>query len=369
MMDYDVIVVGARVAGSVLAALLGQFGHRVLVLDKANFPSDTLSTHFFREPALAVFERLGVFDAVKASAPPMTQLWNYIDGQVISEPVKADKQHLRFFLCSRRITLDWILIQRLVRESTIEFRQGAQVRELIWQDERVVGVSWAEAGQEYQATARTVVGADGFYSALAKLLQPSVENEYPVQRCMYFTYYQGLSPLDPNEALAEHHFLENTLTYVFPTGENLTLVALSLPISRFPAFRKEPLKNLQAHLGELPLLRPRLRAAKPVSEIRGAANIPGYQRVPYGPGWALVGDAQQVLDPWSGMGIDHATTHAGMLAEALHCWLDGDLAWDAAMSGYHQQIRKWSEKTYRRTCTNAADFRPMTRAALASRGL
>src|SRR6266496_2542495 len=50
-MDYDVIIVGARVAGSVLAALLGGQGHRVLLLEKAHFPSDTLSTHFFRAPA------------------------------------------------------------------------------------------------------------------------------------------------------------------------------------------------------------------------------------------------------------------------------------------------------------------------------
>ncbi|HEX6035517.1 MAG TPA: FAD-dependent monooxygenase, partial [Anaerolineales bacterium] len=88
-MDYDVIIVGARVAGSVLAALLGQQGHRVLLLEKAHFPSDTLSTHFFRAPALRVFERLGVLDEVKSTAPPLTTVWNYIDGQVISESVNG----------------------------------------------------------------------------------------------------------------------------------------------------------------------------------------------------------------------------------------------------------------------------------------
>src|SRR5512134_3046444 len=123
-MDYDVIIVGARVAGSVLAALLGQQGHRMLLLEKVHFPSDTLSTHFFRTPALRVFERLEVLDKVKTAAPPLTTVWNYIDGHVISEPVNADEDHLRYFLCERRITLDWILFQHVMCEPKIDVHQG-----------------------------------------------------------------------------------------------------------------------------------------------------------------------------------------------------------------------------------------------------
>jgi flavin-dependent dehydrogenase len=82
-----------------------------------------------------------------------------------------------------------------------------------------------------------------------------------------------------------------------------------------------------------------------------------------------VGDAQQVMDPWSGMGIDHGTTHAAMLADALADWLEERLSWEASMTLYHSKIRQWSEKSYRRTCTYAAGFRPMMRAALVKRGL
>src|SRR6266516_7819600 len=136
-MDYDVIIVGARVAGAVLATRLGQLGRRVLVLEKADFPSDTLSTSFFRAPALRVFEKIGVLDEVKSAAPPMKTLWNNIDGHVLSDPVEAAEEHLRYFLCERRITLDWILFQRLKREATVEVRLCANVRELIWQEGRV----------------------------------------------------------------------------------------------------------------------------------------------------------------------------------------------------------------------------------------
>jgi 2-polyprenyl-6-methoxyphenol hydroxylase-like FAD-dependent oxidoreductase len=366
-MDYDAIIVGARIAGAILAARLGELGHRVLLLEKAHFPSDTLSTSFFRAPALRVFEKMGVLEEIISAAPPLRIMWNYIDGHVLNEPVDAAEEHLRFFLCERRITLDWILFQRVKREANVEIRLGANVKDLIWQDGRLAGVRWNERDGMCEATARVVVGADGFYSTLAKALDPAYEAFSPVQRCTYYTYFQGLASLE--EPIAEHHFAGNTLAYVFPTDANLTMVALSLPIADFRSFKKEPLKRLQAHLGSLPLLAPRLDKAEVCTEVNGSGNIPCYQRVPYGPGWVLVGDAHQVMDPWSGMGIDHATTHADFLADSLDRWLKGNTAWETAMQEYHSQARAWSGKSYRRTSTYAGDLRPMTRAALQRRGL
>jgi len=260
-----------------------------------------------------------------------------------------------------------MLFQRVKQEQNVEIRQNANVRELIWQGGRAKGVRWREPDGMYEASARIVVGADGFYSGLAKTLDPAYESFFSVQRCMYYTYVQGLDSLD--EPTAEHHFIGNTLAYIFPTDGNLTLVAISLPVSEFRSFKKEPLKGLQAHLQSLPLLAPRLRKAEIATEIRGAGNIPCYQRLPYGPCWALVGDAHQVMDPWSGMGIDHAATHADFLADALHHWLKEEMNWEMAMNDYHNQARVWSEKAYRRTSTFAADLRPMTRTALQRRGL
>jgi len=366
-MEYDVIIVGGRVAGAILAARLSELGHRILVLEKANFPSNTLSTAFFRAPAMRVFEKIGVLEKVKAVAPPMTTLWNNIDGQILSDPVDAPEEHLRFFLCERRITLDWILYKRIKREPNVEIRLNANVKELIWQDGRVKGVRWNEKDGVREAGAKVVVGADGFYSTVVRMVEPVYENFIPVQRFIYYTYFYGLEPIEP--LTAEHHFIENSLTYIFPTDGGLTMAALSLPIDGFASFKKEPLKNMMTHLESLPLLAPRLRQAELASELYGSGNIPSYQRIPYGPGWALVGDAHQILDPWSGMGIDHAATHADMLADALHRWLNEEASWKTSMHEYHMSIRGWSKKTYRRTTTYAADFRPMTQTALEKRGL
>ena len=231
----------------------------------------------------------------------------------------------------------------------------------------MTGVRWAEWDGMCEATARVVVGADGFYSTLARILEPAYETFFPTQRCMYYTYFQGLDSLE--EPTAEHHFVGNTLTYIFPTDGDLTMAALSLPISDFQSFKKDSRKGFLSHLQALPLLAPRLLKAEMGSEIYGSGNIPCYQRMPYRDGWVLVGDAHQVMDPWSGMGIDHATTHADLLADSLHSWLKEDATWQAAMNEYHNQARSWSAKTYHRTSTYAPDLRPMTRAALERRGL
>jgi 2-polyprenyl-6-methoxyphenol hydroxylase-like FAD-dependent oxidoreductase len=372
--DFDVIVVGARVAGCILAGLLAWQGHRVLLLDRAHFPSDTLSTHFFRAPALQSFERLGILAEVLASGPPLRQSFNDIDGRVFSELVNGP-DGLSFYLCIRRITLDWLLAQRVQQETKVELHQGARVQELLWQDNPGPGkagvvVRWTEGGQNGAASAQVVIGADGFYSQVAKLVEPAYEHFLPVQRAMYYTYYANLEPqpAEPGPA-AEHHYRGNHLVYVFPTDGKLTLIAASLPINEFERFRQDPQASLQAELAVLPTLSPRLRRAEQVSPVKGAANIPCYQRIPYGPGWALVGDAGMVMDPWSGQGIDQASTHACLLADALHAWLAGEMGWAEAMAGYHQSRNAFSEKAYQRTSTYARDLRPMTQAALQRRGL
>src|SRR6202047_3986421 len=72
---YDAIVVGARVAGSSTAMLLARKGYRVLLVDKATFPSDTMSTHALKVPAVAQLKRWGLLEYVVASnCPPITNI-------------------------------------------------------------------------------------------------------------------------------------------------------------------------------------------------------------------------------------------------------------------------------------------------------
>jgi 2-polyprenyl-6-methoxyphenol hydroxylase-like FAD-dependent oxidoreductase len=364
--DYDIIIIGARIAGSVLASHLGDRGHRALLLDRNTFPSDTLSTHFFRAPALRAFDAIGVLDEVEASAPRLTVDYNVVDDIVFPEPVDEPDDY-PYYLCVRRIALDHILVRRAQGTEGIEMREGAVATGLLWDDGRCVGVTWKEKDDRFEARARAVIGADGVHSTVARKVEPKVEDERPVERTMYYAYYRGIPPKEG--PAAEFHFLGDQLAYCIPTNDDLTLLAASLPIEEFGRFRSDPEGTLMSVLESMTALAPRLTEAEREGPVRGTGSIPCFRRVPYGHGWALVGDAGMTLDPWSGQGIDQASTHATILADQLDAFLTEESDWESAMEAYHQARNEFSQKAYRRTADFAPDLRPMTQKALERRGL
>jgi 2-polyprenyl-6-methoxyphenol hydroxylase-like FAD-dependent oxidoreductase len=364
--EYDIVIVGARIAGSILGVLLGGRGLRVLVLDRASFPSDTLSTHFFRWPTFAALDRIGVLNSVYTSAPKLSTNFNFVDGHVFSEDVKSPEGPSHH-LCLRRVILDDLLIQRVRSEHTVTLRERAAVTDLLVEGGTVIGVQWSEEGERLEASARAVIGADGIHSVVSRHVNVEVEQAEPVRRAMFYAYFREFQA-QPG-ASAEFHYLRNHLAYVFPTDSGLTLLAASLPIDEFSAFKKDPERNFVAFLGSMPEIKPRLDRAYIEGPVRGTGSIPGYQRKPFGKGWALVGDAALVMDPWSGQGIDQASTHAGYLADSLIEWLSGTTSWEESMHGYWEKRNQFSTATYDRTCKFAKDFRPMTQAALKRRGL
>jgi len=69
---YDVIIIGSRVAGATLALRLGREQARVLLVDKATFPSDTLSSAFLWPPTLMHLDKLGILHEVGHDLPRLT---------------------------------------------------------------------------------------------------------------------------------------------------------------------------------------------------------------------------------------------------------------------------------------------------------
>jgi 2-polyprenyl-6-methoxyphenol hydroxylase-like FAD-dependent oxidoreductase len=75
--DYDAIIVGARCAGAPTAMLLARKGYRVLVVDRASFPSDTVSTHMIHAPGVAALHRWGLLDEVTATGCPPIESYSF----------------------------------------------------------------------------------------------------------------------------------------------------------------------------------------------------------------------------------------------------------------------------------------------------
>ncbi len=356
---YDVIVVGARVAGSTLAALLGAAGVSVLLLDRARFPSTTPSTHFFRGAGMVgVLERLGVLDAVLAlGAPPLARELNYSDGG--AEPAEGPPQDpgtVGYCLSVRRAPLDFLLLQRALAEDSVDVAERASVVDLLWDGERVTGVQLADGRA---ARAEVVVGADGRHSLVARKVAAEVEQQTPPLRALYYRYLAGFaSPGGGAPDAAEFSLLGDEIAYVFPSDAGLTCVAVSVNLDTFARLRRDLdagyAERIDRHLG----LAPRVAAAQPAGRLAGCGPERSYVRVPHGPGWALVGDAGMHQDPWSGEGMDMAGVHATFLAEAVVGSLNGDAD---ALPGYHRRRDAHGLATYEETVGYAADLSALSR--------
>ena len=142
---HDVVIVGARCAGSATARLLAERGHDVVVLDRAEFPSDTLSTHGIARGGVVQLSRWGLLDDVLASgAPAIREVTFGIEGREITREVK-DRAGVDVLVAPRRMVLDTILADAAIT-SGATVRTSTAVTDVIRDDTgRVTGVSGPHA--------------------------------------------------------------------------------------------------------------------------------------------------------------------------------------------------------------------------------
>jgi flavin-dependent dehydrogenase len=137
---YDAIVVGARCAGSPTALLLARNGYRVLLVDKASFPSDTMSTHYIHQPGVACLQRFGLLDRLLASQCPPVTTFTFDAGPVVLTGSPPPSNGVTQGFCPRRKVLDQILAEAAVAAGA-ELRPEFTVKELLWEAGRVTGIS------------------------------------------------------------------------------------------------------------------------------------------------------------------------------------------------------------------------------------
>jgi 2-polyprenyl-6-methoxyphenol hydroxylase-like FAD-dependent oxidoreductase len=345
---YDVIVVGARVAGAATAMLLARRGLRVLCMDKTTFPSDTLSTHQIQLPGVAKLKRWGLLDAVAANTPPTREV-RFDMGDIVLEGRFPPYDGVDAIYGPRRILLDKILVDA-ARASGAELREDVIVEGLLWSDRRITGVRGRTgSGQSVVATATLVVAAEGKRSMLAKAVGAPTYFEKPVLSAAYYGYWEGLA-LERGELYERHR----RLIGVWPTSDGQTVIYLGLPIADFASFRSDVAASFFQALDLAGDLGARVRGARQVGRFMGSANLPNWFRKPYGPGWALVGDTGLVMDPISGQGIGHAFRDAELLADAIAAGLGGKRNLERAMRTYERERNRHSLPMYKLTTQQAA---------------
>ena len=346
---YDTIVVGARCAGAPTAMLLARKGYRVLLVDRARFPSDTLSVHYIHQAGVARLARWGLLDSVAATGcPPVTR--QRLDlGPFALEGDPPPIDGIATGYAPRRTVLDQILASAAVAAGA-ELREQFAVKELIFEDGRVAGVRGRTRGGALVAErARLVVGADGLHSVVARAVQAPAYDSVPTRTCAYYAYWSDVE-IDGVELYAR----PERFIVAAPTNDGRAFVIVYWPVAAFHEVRADIEGQFQRAVDLVPELAERLRGGTRVERFRGTADLPGYVRKPYGPGWALVGDAGYHKDPITAQGITDAFRDAELLAGAIDDGFWARHARDDALAAYERQRNAAAMAIYAMTCAMAA---------------
>lgn len=347
--SYDVIVVGARCAGSPAAMLLAREGYRVLLVDRATFPSDTLSTHVVQPQAVARLARWGLLDALVASGCPAIETYSFDFGplRIAGSPGTKDAP---VAYCPRRLVLDEILVRASVQAGA-ELREGFVVDEVIMDDGRVTGIRGHDKsrGESLVATAPLVIGADGRSSVVAKAVGAEVYDERPALQGGYYGYWSGVDV----RGRFEIHIGEGCGAGIAETHDGLTMMVGGWPIAQYETARRDHVASYLSLLDRLPGLGERMRGAELQSKVLGGAT-PNFFRKPYGPGWALIGDAGYCKDPITAQGIADAFRDADAIADAVQAWRSGERPWEDVMSQVQSERDAQARPMYDFTCKLAA---------------
>jgi 2-polyprenyl-6-methoxyphenol hydroxylase-like FAD-dependent oxidoreductase len=327
---YDVVVVGARCAGAPTAMLLARQGHRVLLVDRADFPSDTLSTHVVHPPGVAALDRWGLLERVVGTGCPPMPRYSFDFGPLTLAGAPHPVAGHAAAYAPRRTVLDAILVDA-ARESGVEVREGFNVDEVLTDDGTVRGVRGHDGTGPAAFPSRLVIGADGRNGHVARAVSAEEYAVRPRAQYAYFTYFRDL----PVEGL-EVHFRPFRGFALAPTNDGATMAVAGWPYAEAGAFKADVEANFLATLRAVPEVADRLASAERVAPFLGGA-VPGFLRVPFGPGWALVGDAGHTKDPITAMGITDAFLDAELCAMAVDAWLTGRSTYDDAMGAWHRK--------------------------------
>jgi flavin-dependent dehydrogenase len=249
----------------------------------------------------------------------------------------------------RRTVLDKLLVEAAA-EAGAEVRTGFTVDEVLAEAGAVVGIrGHGTAGSAVVEHSRVLVGADGLYSLVARTVVPEQYHEKPQLEASYYSYWSGL----PMNGRFEAYDRGDRVWAAWPTNEDLTLVIVGWPYAQFEANKTDIEGHYLKAFDRAPAFEERIRAAKREERFVGAA-VPNFFRKPFGPGWALVGDAGYHKDFMTAQGITDAFRDAELCASAIDESLSGTRPFDVAMSAYQSSRDEQVLPMYEFTCQFAS---------------
>jgi 2-polyprenyl-6-methoxyphenol hydroxylase-like FAD-dependent oxidoreductase len=331
---FDAIIVGARVAGASTAMLLARAGLRVLVVDRAALGSETLSTHALLRPGVVQLHRWGLLDDIVATgAPPVRQTTIHYGDDPVTVDIKA-RHGIDAFYAPKRTVLDPAIVDA-ARRAGADMRFGWTATGLLRTHAgRVAGIEARAAdGRLTTFTAPITIGADGVRSFVARNVDAPVLWQGAHASALVYAYFAGLDADG-----YEWRYRPGAGAAVIPTNDGERNVSAIMPSPRFAGAKHDIESAFWTVLGEAdPVLAGRVAAGRRMTRFRSFPGLPGCHRQPWGPGWALVGDAGSFMDPIGAHGISTALRDAELLARAVTDARADGIAESEAFGWYQHQ--------------------------------
>jgi flavin-dependent dehydrogenase len=323
MLDADVLVVGGGPAGSSIAHALATRGIDVTVVDRARFPRPKPCAEYLSPQASRILARMGALDEIEHSgAAALAGIRVYApNGAVIAGDFVANHGYHGFRdrgLSVRREVLDAILLSR-ARSAGARVVERAKVTDVLRDHSgRVRGARVVVDGTAVEAHARVVVGADGLGSVVARRLSLTRRFRWP-RRIALVTHYRGVGDVGEH---GEMHVAADGYVGIADVGGGLTTVAAEFPVSRSREIAANRTEFLRRWLFDQRRLALRFASAERVTPVVATGPFASYARRAWTPGAALVGDAADFFDPFTGEGIYSALRGGELLADHVAQLLD-----------------------------------------------
>jgi 2-polyprenyl-6-methoxyphenol hydroxylase-like FAD-dependent oxidoreductase len=333
--SYDVLIVGASLAGCTAATLFARRGLKVALVERNPHLKHykRMCTHFIQASTTPTIERLGIAKKIEAAGGIRNgvDLWTRW-GWIVD--TTDDGKHPAYGYNIRRSVLEPMLRELVLSTNGVDLMPGLTANKLRYAGGRFSGIEvFDRGGRKDELKARLIVAADGRHSRMAELSGVKTTRKAH-NRFGYFAHYRGLRLASGKRS--RMWFLEPDIAYTFPNEDDVTVVACMLAKDKLPTWKDDPEAAFKAFFDELPE-GPRLGDATRVSELYGMIDMTNTLRPAVHKGMALIGDAAMANDPLWGVGCGWAFQSAEWLVDCTAKALLRNTNLDRALDAYRKK--------------------------------